>query len=106
MQAGQLKHLIDIQVALNSRDSYGASTQEWVTFLSGIRASVEPLAGKEFFAAQKIDAEITHSLNIRYRTGIKPSMRVKFGTRYFDIKSVIDVKEQRKELHLMCVEVI
>lgn len=106
MQAGQLKHVIDIQVALNSRDSYGASTQEWVTFLGGIRASVEPLSGKEFFAAKQVNAEITHSIKIRYRTGIKPSMRVKYGTRYFDIKSVVDIKEERKEMHLMCTEVI
>ena len=106
MQAGQLRHRIDIQVALNSRDSYGASTQEWVTFLSGIRASVEPLSGKEFFAAQKVDTEITHSIKIRYRTGIKPSMRVKYGARYFDIKSVINIKEECKDMHLMCVEVI
>lgn len=106
MQAGQLKHVIDIQVALNSRDGYGASTQEWITFLNRIRALVEPLSGKEFFAAQQVNAEITHSIKIRYRTGIKPAMQVKFGVRYFDIKSVIDIKEERREMYLMCVEVI
>lgn len=98
--------MIDIQIALNSQDSYGAPTQEWVTFLSRVRSLVEPLTGKEFFAAQKVDAEITHSVKIRYRTSIKPSMRLMFGTRYFDIKSVIDIKEERKEMHLMCTEVI
>lgn len=107
MQAGQLKHTIDIQIALNSQDSYGAPAQEWVTFLSGIRASVEPGSGREFFAAQQVNSELTHLVKMRYRVGIKSEMRIKFGNRYFDIKeSPKDVKEANRELHLMCRELI
>ena len=43
---------------------------------------------------------------IRYLSGIVPKMRVKFGSRIFDILSVINVKESNRELQLMCRESI
>ncbi|MHB8124649.1 MAG: phage head closure protein [Desulfitobacteriaceae bacterium] len=106
MNPGILKHVIDIQKELTSRDSYGASTKEWVTFLRSARASVEPLTGREFFAAQQVNSEITHLVKMRYRSGIIPEMRLKFGNRYFDIRSAINIKEAGKEMYLRCTEVL
>ena len=41
---------------------------------------------------------------IRYLSGIVPKMRVKYGSRIFDILSVINVSERNRELQLMCRE--
>ena len=107
MQAGQLRHKLDIEKELATQDNYGQPTQEWVAFLSGIWAAIEPLSGREYYAAQQAIAEISHMVRIRYKAGIKPKMRVKLGdARYFNIVSVIDIKEAHRELHLMCTEVI
>lgn len=107
MQAGELRHKLDIEMERNLQDSYGQTTQEWVVFYSGLWASIEPLSGKEYFSSQQVNAEISHRIKIRYRAGIKPNMRVKFGdARYFNIVSVMDIKERHREIHLMCTEVI
>lgn len=107
MQAGQLRHKLDIETELNIQDTYGQPTQEWVVFLPGLWAAIEPLTGREYYAAQQVNAEISHRIKIRYKSGITPNMRVKFGVaRYFNIVSVIDIKEAHRELHLMCTEVI
>ena len=107
MQAGQLKHKLDIETELNSQDAYGQTAQQWVAFLRGLWAEIEPISGREYFSSQQVNAEISHRIKIRYRAGIKPNMRVKFGAaRVFNIVSVIDLKEAHREIHLMCTEVI
>lgn len=107
MQAGQLKHKLDIEMELNSQDAYGQLTQVWVVFLRGIWAAIEPISGREYFSSQHVNAEISHRIKIRYKAGITPNMRVKFGdTRYFNIVSVIDLFEAHREMNLMCTEVI
>ncbi|TGE31326.1 phage head closure protein [Desulfosporosinus sp. Sb-LF] len=106
MQAGQLRHKLDIETELNIRDTYGQTTHEWVVFLHGLWAAIEPLTGREYYAAQQVNAEISHRIKIRYKGGIKPKMRVKYGDRYFNILAVLDITERHREIHLMCTEVI
>jgi SPP1 family predicted phage head-tail adaptor len=65
-------------------------------------AAVEPLQGKEYFAAFAEQADITTRIRIRYRSGIDRTMwAVHNGIRY-DIKYIIHPKLARKELQLMC----
>lgn len=106
MNPGQLKHKIDIEVEATTQNSYGEPTQIWSSFLSGIFVSIEPLSGREFFAADMVQSEITHKVKMRYISGILPKMRIKYGSRYFYIESVINVKEINKELLLMCRELM
>lgn len=54
---------------------------------------------------QNTNSELSVRIKTWYYPGITNSMRVVYGARIFNIKSVIDVKEQHKEMHLMCVEV-
>lgn len=67
-------------------------------------AAVEPFKGEEYIQLQNTQAELTAKVTIRYLPGIKPAMRVLYGDRVFDIKSVIDPEERHRELQLMCVE--
>ncbi|MCJ7564822.1 MAG: phage head closure protein [Candidatus Aminicenantes bacterium] len=120
MQAGKLRHKIVIQEnryardELNQaqRDSYGAQVDNWVDVWL-CRASMEPLSGKEYFASQQMQAEVTTRFRIRYpRFQIWPGMRVKYqdpvleANRYFNIQAVIDQNEMHVELWLMTVEEI
>jgi len=47
-------------------------------------------------------AKTTIRVRLRYRPGITADMRVKHGTVYYRIESVIDVRSKRRELQLMC----
>ena len=106
MNPGRLKHKIDIQQELTTQNSFGEPTQTWVNFLSGLFCSIEPIRGKEYFASDQVNAEVSHRIRMRYIGGIHPKMRVKYCNRYFDIIDAINVLEANKKLELMCVEVI
>lgn len=77
--------------------------KEWVTF-AVVRGEVDPLRGREYIASKQVQAEITHRVSFRYIKGIKPSMRVKWGDRIFEIESVINPMHQNYEIQLMCKE--
>lgn len=68
--------------------------------------SIEPLAGRELWNAQQVQSLVTHRIRMLYRAGITSAMRVKWGSRYFNIASVINPEEANVELELMATEVV
>jgi len=106
MQPGILKFSIDIEKMLVDTNTMGEPTETWVPFLRGIHAAIEPLLGRQFYAAQQMNSEITHQIRMRFRHGITSDMRVKYGNRYFRIiQPPKNVKEAFVETVLMCGEV-
>lgn len=103
MRAGELRHQVILQTPTPTRDSYGAEIVTW-TDTATVWASIEPLRGREYWEAQKINAEISHKIRMRYREGVKPNMRLKFGSRIFEIISVFSPEERRRELWYLCKE--
>jgi len=103
MNVGRLRHQVTIIQAVPAPDGAGGLTKTW-TALATVWAAVDPLRGREYFAAQQVTAEITHKVTLRYLTGVRPEMRVQFGDREFDIMAVINPQERNIYLELMCVE--
>ena len=52
------------------------------------------------------NGEGEYEIRIRYYSGVTPKWRVKWGSRIYDIESVINPDEKNVMLDLMCVEVI
>jgi SPP1 family predicted phage head-tail adaptor len=120
MQLGNLRHRITIQenryqrdeANLQVRDASGAPVDEWVDVRT-CWASMEPLSGREYFAAAQVQAEQVTRFRIRYpRFHIWQGMRVKYldsvliAVRYFNIQAVIDPNEMHIEMLLMTTEQI
>ncbi|WP_163830730.1 phage head closure protein [Spartinivicinus ruber] len=103
MRAGRLKHRITIEKPELTKDEFGQPTKTWVVVCT-TRAAIDPISGKEFFAAQQINNAINYKITMRYRPGIKPQCRVKYKDRLFDIHAVLNPKEANRELQLMCEE--
>ncbi len=104
MRAGDLRNRVKIQSKSVTRNTFGEEVVSWVD-VATVWAAIEPLSGREFLAAQAVNAELTVRIRIRYRTGIDSSMRVLFGTRVFEIISPpINPVSDKRELHLMCKE--
>lgn len=103
MQAGKLRHQVTIQQATETRNTLGEAIRTWST-VATVWASVEPLRGREFFDAEQVQSEISQRVRMRYRSGIKPTMRLLYGSRILQIQAVIDVDERHREIHLMCRE--
>lgn len=103
--AGRLHHRVTIQEHVTGQDEFGQPIDTWAD-VATVWAAVEPLRGREYFAAQQVNAEVTARIRTRYRKGVRPSMRVLYDGRLYDILSVIDPEERHQELQLMCREVV
>lgn len=67
-------------------------------------ASIEPTRGREYQEAQRIRPELTYKITTRYHKEIMPDMFIKWGKRYFNIVSIINVKEKNVMLEIICTE--
>ena len=91
MQVGRMRYRIEIQDYKSTQDADGFETREWMTVHTGW-ADIAPVSGKEYMASNKETAEITNKIYIRFRSGIKSTMRIKHGDRIFEIESVLGDK--------------
>ena len=104
---GQRRHKIDIEYRTSGNPETSGVAESWATLYRGLWAFIEVLRGEEKVIAMQTQAQLTHRLNLRFHPGIKPSMRVKFGGRYFNIMAPpINIDERNSEMELMCGEVV
>lgn len=90
------------------RDSFNNARAVWHPF-AVVRASLEPLTGREYWTASMSQAEGTIRVVMRYRKGITAQMRFKYesndGIKILEVKSPpINVLEQNQYLEIMCRE--
>ena len=90
----------------SAQDSYGEREEVFEDISTNIWASVSPLIGKEYFAAEQVQSQVTMKVETQYIKGISPEMIVFYEDRKLSIVSVIDPKEQHRELVLMCKELL
>ncbi len=104
MRAGKLRHCVDIQQASEVTDEEGMVVATWLT-VEQAWMSLEPMSGAERFAAQQVQAGVTHVARMRLpQTNVTPKMRILLGTRELGIESVVNVEERGRELELMLKE--
>lgn len=99
----KLNKRVTIRQEGNTDDGMGGFIEGWSDLVT-VWAGIRPRQADEFEEAEGIENEITHVVTIRYRTGIEPSMEVKYGAREFQILSVINPYEANRYLELVCVE--
>ncbi len=103
MNVGKLNRRITIQQRTEGLDSYGQPNQSWID-VATVWANIKPIKGRELLIAQSMRSEVTHNIDIRYRTGITAAMRVNYNGRFFNIQAVIDENERHQTLALQCTE--
>jgi SPP1 family predicted phage head-tail adaptor len=103
MEAGRLRQRVTIQQKSVTRNSYEEEIVTW-TDVAEVWAEVAPLVGREYLEARQTQADVSHKVRMRYRSGILEEMRVYFESRALEVVSVINVRELGKELVLMCRE--
>ncbi len=105
--AGEYRHRITLQQAQQARNDIGDTVTTWVPTLTRIAASVQPLRGRELFAAAQTQATVDHRITIRYRKNITRDLRIIWhssdGDVPLDIISVINTDAANVQLELMAV---
>lgn len=105
VRAGRFDKVITLQKQVTGSNNYGAVKRNWVD-VKTVRASVEPLQGREYFSGIFQLGQTVTRVRIRYQPDIEidRKMRVKYGKQILAIYSVIDSQEKHKEIQLMCIE--
>lgn len=98
-----LDKLCTVQRQSSGQSATGQPNGAW-TDLSQEWTQIEPVSGREYFNASGERAEITHKLTMRAGRSYAPRDRVVYGSRVFNIRSVLNREERGRYLDLMCTE--
>jgi SPP1 family predicted phage head-tail adaptor len=82
----------------------GGFSQTWSTAAT-VRAAIWPISATEQKRAAAPTMTITHQVRIRYYANLRGDWRIKFGSRYFSVVSIINTNEKNEILDIMCKEV-
>lgn len=81
-----------------------SQTEQTLTEVKTVWASVEPTRGREYQEAQRVRPELTYKVTTRYHKDITPDMFITFKGRYFNIVYIINVEEKNETLEIICIE--
>ncbi len=101
MNAGRLDQRVAIERVTYTQDEIGGMLEAWAP-LATVWAAVEPLNGREFFAASTTLSETTTRIRVRYRPDLTVLDRINHGGVLYDITSIINPRSGDRELVLMC----
>jgi len=101
--AALLDKRITLQQPTPTRNALGEPAIAWTDFAT-VWAGVQPIQGREFWAQQQVQSDVTVRVRMRFLRGVNSAMRIKYGDRVLNIISVIDPNERHAELQLMCSE--
>lgn len=105
---GRARQRVTVESRSITRDSFGQDSESW-SEVATIWAEVIPLTGRELAIAQQLRADVTHKVLARYMpslVAIDPEARIRFRGRVLAIQAVIDVDERRRDLSILCREVL
>lgn len=111
MRAGRRRHPVVIEKLPDQpqSDDHNVQQESWQE-LARLWADVSPLRGREFFAAQEIQAAVQFRIRTPFIDGVTPKMRVRglghLAGRIFRIHAALNPDERRSELELMCEETV
>lgn len=108
MNIGRLNKRIELQLNTEETETFanslGGITTTWATATT-VWASIRPLSAKESFMAQQAQSDADMEIRIRYYSSLTTHYRVKYGTRYFQILSILNTNERNEEQVLVCKEI-
>lgn len=109
IDAGKRRHRVTFQRFTGVQDGFGdplyREDANWED-VATVWASLNPVSGREFYAAQQSQSEVSHKLDCRYRAGLDTAMRVCLGSRRFQIVSILDWEERHESLLILCKELV
>lgn len=101
MRVGPLRHRVILQEMTATQDATGAQVETWADDAT-LWAEVRDLSGREYFAAEQAQSEVTAQVLLRYRSDIQPhTHRIKFRDILYDIINII-ADPKRETILLMC----
>ena len=105
MIIGRRQKRVGIQTKQTVRTDMGSFSHTWVTDKT-VWAHIAPASGKELYAGEQVQAEVTHKITIRFYSGLTTKNRLLYGTRIFDINFIKNIDERDCYMEMLCKEVV
>ena len=107
IQAGKLRHRIQIVKANGTVDSFGGVPQDLVdwTVLHNCWAAIDTLNGRDMLTSDSFMSEVNLQVTIRFFPDVDSSCRVWFNGKTFQITATVNPDQRTKMLILLCVEI-
>lgn len=102
--AQELNTPIELQRAESVQDEAGQMVDTWATYATEY-AKVEPLVGREYFAAASSFDRVPVKVTIRWRPDVTPRDRLVIDGEAFAVDSVQNIKMRNRELLLFATRV-
>lgn len=112
MKVGKLRHRVILQRRADVENADGEVVPTW-TDLAEVWGSLEPVSGREYFAAQQVNAEVTTRILVRWITGVEAAGRVLHQTNQsnspaeYDVYDIVSALEDpvigKRWITLLCV---
>jgi SPP1 family predicted phage head-tail adaptor len=103
IHSGMLQNRVVIQRMTLTPDGHGGGHQTWA-LLGNTWAYIIPASGWETLKSMQLETPITHTIYMRYRTDIKARDRIIHRGRVFNIRSIIDIEEEKTFLEIKAEE--
>ena len=105
MDIGKLNRRIEVLTYIVTKDDYGGEIGEWVT-TQNLWANINSTNGSEYFNNQKVNADATTIITVRFNPNIDVMNRIKYFDKVFEIVGVIDEMTAHKANIINCKELV
>lgn len=106
MRAGRLSQQVTVQRLTETPDAFGQVQNAWAD-VATVWAGVQPLVGRE--QLERMTEVATFDTRVRMRYGavdVTQADRLVWGERVFDVVSVVEPYANKRELVLLCREIL
>jgi SPP1 family predicted phage head-tail adaptor len=97
---GAMRHLVEIQTPVRKDDGGGGFETTYDTVVENVLADVQPVGAKEMYQAQRLNLQVTHTMQIRFRGDVKQGGRAIWRGITMYIERVLDRDDRQRFLTL------
>lgn len=102
-RAGQLNRPVQIQQRSSTVDAEGNPIVTWAT-VQTVWAAIDALSARERVQSGQLEQDTTHVLTMHYPASVTHESRILYGSRVFDVRTVVNVGEANRKLEVTCYE--
>lgn len=104
LDIGKLRHRITFLKPLSEEKNECGEIVPVYEDYRTVWGAVEPKTGREYDESQKLRAETTYNILVRYIPGITADMKIRYKEHEFDIISVLNIEMKNEQLKIVASE--
>ena len=105
MRAGKLRHRLLLRSNTPAYDANGQPVDSY-TAVATVWGSVSPLDGRETEFANKVTAEATHVVVIRYNSNVDTEYQITHDSRTLQVVSIVNKDDRDIQQTVLCKELL